>query len=145
MVTVLRTLYGLQGIVVKTIFSPDGRLVAGATHEWQIGIWEWPSGRLLGVLPAPVGRFVDSIGMAFDAAGSRFACSVGHQAQLWDLQSQRLVKQWNLHEGLCDSLAFLAPDRLLLIRCETSERSGRDHSARLIPASILAWSGSTTC
>src|SRR5205814_1145831 len=89
----------------------------------QIGIWEWPSGRLLGVLPAPVGRFVDSLGMAFDADGRRFACSGGHRAQLWDLQSERLIKQWDLHEGLCDALGFPTPNRLLLIRAET--RSGR--------------------
>jgi WD40 repeat protein len=94
-------------------------MVAGATHEWQIGIWEWPSCRLVRVLPAPVGRFVDSIGMAFDADGRRFACSDGHQARLWELQSDRLIKEWDLHEGLCDSLAFRSSERLLLVREET--------------------------
>ena len=39
-------------------------------------------GASLGVLPAPVGRLADSIGMAFDPSGRRFACSVGHEARL---------------------------------------------------------------
>jgi serine/threonine protein kinase/WD40 repeat protein len=120
----VRTLYGLQNIVLTTIFSPDGRLVAGATHEWEIGIWEWPSGRLVGVLPVPVGRFVDNLGIAFDMDGRRLAFSGGRQAQLSDLQTKRLIKQWDLHEGLCDSLAFMAPEHLLLIRCETE--TGRE-------------------
>jgi serine/threonine protein kinase/WD40 repeat protein len=119
----IHPLYGLQGRVVKTAFSPDGRLVAGASHEWQIGIWDRSSGRLLGVLPAPVGQFVDSLAMAFDADGRRLACAGGHRAELWDLRTERPVKQWDLHEAICDSLAFPSPDRLLLIRCET--RSGR--------------------
>ena len=108
----IHTLHGLTGMIQKTAFSPDGRLIAAASHEWQVGIWEWPSGRLRGVLPAPMGRFIDSIGMTFDADGRRFACSAGRQAQLWDLQSGRLTKQWDLPVGLCDAMAFLSPEKL---------------------------------
>jgi len=118
-----RTLYGLQGNVEKTIFSPDGRLVAAVTHEWQVGIFDWPSGRLRGVLPGPVGRFADSFGMALDTEGRRFACSVGHQARLWDLETGRRIGQWTLPEGM-GSLAFHGRDLLLLVRVETQSRLG---------------------
>jgi WD40 repeat protein len=120
----IRTLYGVQGRIEKTAVSADGRLIAAVSHEWQIGVWEWPSGRLRGVLPSPVGRFVDNLGMAFDAERGRFACSGGKQAQMWDLRSERPIKRWDLYEGLCDSLAFMPSGHLLLIRCET--QSGRE-------------------
>ena len=115
----IRTLYGLTGVIERTMFSPDGKLVAASSHEWEIGIWEWPSGRLRGVLPSPVGQFADNLAMAFDTNGRRFACSVGHEARLWDLETERTIGQWKLAEGLSDSLAFLGRDRLLLIRQET--------------------------
>ena len=115
------TLYGLQGAVQKIAYSPDGRFIAAASHEWQVGIWENPSGRLLGVLPAPIGRFADNIGIAFDADGRRFACSGGHQARLWDVEGRRSIGRWDLPEGLCDSVAFVGRDHLILIRQETED------------------------
>jgi len=115
----VRTLHGLQGVTAKTAFSADGSLVAAATHEWQIGVWERSSGRLRRVLPAPVGLWADSLGFVFDASGRRLACSVGHQAQLWDVQADQLLRSWDLPKGLCDSLAFVEPDRLILVRYET--------------------------
>ncbi len=118
------TLYGTRGVVERTTLSPDGRRIVGATHEWEMGIWEWPSGRLIGVLPAPVGRFADNVAMACDADNRRFACSAGHQAQLWDLEKRRLIGRWDLHEGLTECLAFPTHGRLLLVRSETERRQG---------------------
>jgi WD40 repeat protein len=120
----IRTLYGPRGVVERTAFSDDGRLIAGATHEWEIGIWDRESGRLIGVLPAPVGQFADNLAMAFDRDNRRFACSAGRQAQLWDLKQQRLIDHWELPAGLTESMAFAAHDRLLLARSETMSRQG---------------------
>jgi serine/threonine protein kinase/WD40 repeat protein len=120
----IRTLHGLRGVVERTAFSPDGRLIAAVSHEWDVGLWEQDSGRLLGVLPAPIGRFADSIGMAFDPGGRRFACSVGREARLWDLEQHRMIDRWNLPEGLCDSIAFSGDRQLLLARQETRNRQG---------------------
>jgi WD40 repeat protein len=108
----------------KTAFSPDGRLVAAASHEWDVGLWERESGRLLGVLPGPIGLIADSIGLAFDPSGRRFACSMGHEAALWDIVQHRLIGRWKLPEGLCDSIAFPRDGRLLLVRQENKSRQG---------------------
>jgi serine/threonine protein kinase/WD40 repeat protein len=120
----IETLHGLGGVVQRTIFSPDGRLVAAASHEWEVGLWERQSGSLIGVLPAPIGLFVDNLGMAFDPTGRRFACSAGHEARLWDIEQRRMIRRWNLPEGLCDSPAFYGDGRLLLIRQENKSRQG---------------------
>jgi len=128
----LHTLYGLKGVIEKTAFSPDGRLIAAVTHEWQIGLWDWPSGRLRGVLDFPIGRFVDNLGMAFDAAGQRFACSGGHKTRLWDLRTEQRIWERDLPGGLCDDLAFSAPDSLFLVRCET--QSGRSAPFEVHPS-----------
>jgi serine/threonine protein kinase/WD40 repeat protein len=124
----IRTLYGLRGVVEKTAFSSDGRLIAAASHEWDVGLWERDSGRLLGVLPGPIGQFADSIGMAFDPSGRRFACSVGREARLWDREKQRIIGQWSLPGGLCDSLAFSGNDQLFLARQELKGHQGEPTS-----------------
>jgi serine/threonine protein kinase/WD40 repeat protein len=120
----IRTLYGLQGRVDRVVVSPNGRLIAAVSNDWQVGIWDWPSGQLRAVLEAPVGYFVDSTASSFDAEGRRFACSAGHQAKIWDLDRHRLLAQWALSEGLDGGLAFRGEGRLLLLRTET--RSGKN-------------------
>jgi serine/threonine protein kinase/WD40 repeat protein len=120
----IQTFHGLRGVVEKTVFSADGRLIAAASHEWDVGLWEAESGRLLGVLPGPIGRIADSIGLAIDHAGRRIACSVGHEARLWDIEQRRMIGRWTLPEGLCDSIAFAGEGRLLLVRQETKNRQG---------------------
>jgi WD40 repeat protein len=125
----IRTLYGLRGVVDRTAASPDGRLVAAAIHEWDVGLWERESGRLLGVFPGPIGRFADNIGIALDPHGRRLACSVGHEARLWDIEQRRMIGRWDLPEGLCDSVTFSPDGRLLLVRQETKNRQGAPFSA----------------
>ena len=51
----IRTLRGLRGPVPKTIFSPDGRLIAGLSQDWQVAIWDRASGQLRITLDVPQG------------------------------------------------------------------------------------------
>jgi serine/threonine protein kinase/WD40 repeat protein len=129
----IRTLYGLQGAVESITVSPDGRLIAAVSHDWQVGIWNRLTGELLAVLEVPVGYSVDNAAIAFDADGRRFACSAGHEARLWDLNAHRLIRSWELPVGLDGGLAFQGADRLMLARTET--RSGRNPPARNIDPS----------
>jgi WD40 repeat protein len=124
----IRTLYGLRGVVERSAISPDGRLIAAASHEWDVGLWELDSGRLLGVLPGPIGLIADSIGMAFDPSGRRFACSTGHEARLWDIKDRRMTGRWELPGGLCDSVAFSGEGHLFLVRQELKGRQGEPTS-----------------
>ena len=114
-------LRGLQGVIEKAVFSPDGRRVAGLSIDWQVGVWECPSGRLLHVLDLPPGRFADNAALAFSPDGRQFAAAAGRDAVCWDLDSGRVLHSLVLAEGLQESLRFLGPDRLLLARAESGE------------------------
>ena len=85
----IRTLYGLRGVVERTSFLPTAassrRPVTSGMSAFGNGI----RGVCWACCLAPVGLFADSIGMAFDPGGRRFACSVGHEARLWDIERQR--------------------------------------------------------
>jgi len=123
----VQTLRGLTGVVEKTIISPDGRLVAGISHEWQVAVWDLKSGTLLQVFNAPQGSFIDNAALAFSPDGRRLAFSGGHDARLWDLESGEEIRWWSFrqgqanHEGFLDTLAFASPDQLLLLRMETKD------------------------
>jgi serine/threonine protein kinase/WD40 repeat protein len=119
----VETLQGLSGRVEKVIVSPDGRLIAALANNWEIGVWDYPGGRLRWVFQVPPGAFTDNAGLAFDAEGRRLAFSAWEHAQLWDLRTGRIIKSWDLPPALNEAPAFSGPDRLLLFREET--QSGR--------------------
>ncbi len=102
----IRTFRGLRGPVPKTIFSPDGRLVAGLSQDWQVAIWDRASGQLRITLDVPQGLVADNSGLAFSPDSRRFAFSAGHQAKLWDVDTGKELGAWPLPEGLVDSIAF---------------------------------------
>ena len=123
----IREFRGLQGVVEKAVFSPDGRRVAGLSVDWQVGVWECTTGRLLHVFDLPPGDFADNAGLAFSPDGRRFAAAAGRAATLWDLDTGRVTGSWPLAEGLQDNLLFLGPDRLLLARAETKDGRERPY------------------
>ncbi len=115
----IRTLRGLVAPVAKTRFSPDGRHLAALAHDWQIGVWDVSTGRLLRLLQAPEGRYHDNADLAFSPDGRQIAASVLNEARLWDIATGKQLRSWKLPLGLGDLLAFHAPDKLLLFRVET--------------------------
>ncbi len=117
----IRTVRGLRGPVPKTIFSPDGRLIAGLSQDWEVAIWDRASGQLRITLDVPQGQSADNSGLAFSPDGRRFAFSAGHQAKLWDLETRQELGAWTLPEGLVDSIAFPGANRLFLLRVETQD------------------------
>lgn len=117
----IRTLRGLRGQVEKTIFSPDGRLVAGVSQDFRVAIWDRGSGRLRGVLEGPQGLVADSSALAFSPDGRRFAFSAGREAKLWDTETGEELGAWTLPDGLSDTLVFREPNQLMLLRMETRD------------------------
>ena len=110
----IRTFRGLRGPVPKTIFSPDGRLIAGLSQDWQVAIWDQASGQLRITLDVPQGLVADNSGLAFSPDSKRFAFSAGRQAKLWDVETGKELGVWPLPEGLQDTLAFRGPRSTLL-------------------------------
>ncbi len=120
---------GLTGLISQVKFSPGGNRLAALSNDWQVAVWDRDSGRLIGVLDAPQGLFVDNVGLAFSPDGHSLAFSGGHEARLWDLETGQ-ERAWSFrqgefdHEGLQDQLAFLGPDRLFSARVETRDGAG---------------------
>jgi serine/threonine protein kinase/WD40 repeat protein len=115
----IRSFGGLSGQVARVVFSPDGRLVAALSHDWQVGIWDANTARLRHVLEVPQGLVADNAGLALSPNGRRFAFSSGTEAKWWDLDTGRALGSWPLPPGLCDALAFHLTSQLLLFRVET--------------------------
>jgi WD40 repeat protein len=115
----IRTLRGLPAEVTKVCFSPDGRYLAGLSHDWKVGIWELASGRLMSVLRVPEGYFTDNTDLFFDPEGQQFAFAAGTRATLWDVATGALKGEWELPPGLNDRIRFHPDGKLLLMRCET--------------------------
>jgi WD40 repeat protein len=118
----MRTLRGLQQQVEKVVVSPDGRRIAALSNDWEIGIWDLPSGELRGIVEAPVGYLTDNAGLALNSDGSRLVCSAGTEAKLWDVEVGRLGGRWNLPPAMTEAPAFRGRDQVLLIRQETRGR-----------------------
>jgi WD40 repeat protein len=126
----VQSLRGLDGQIAhsKICFSQDSRRIAAISLDWRIAIWELPSGFLHSLFEMSPGLTADNSGLAFSHDGRRFACSVGAEAKLWDLETGQ-VTSWRLPEGLGDTLAFDATDtRLWLFRVETADGVHRPDS-----------------
>jgi WD40 repeat protein len=117
----VRTLRGLPGRLARAVLSPDDRLVAALSDEWQVAVWERETGRLVAVLDAPPGRFSDNSGLSVSPDGRRVAFSSHREARLWDIETGRELDRWRLPIGMQDTLVFRGPDRLLLARAESTD------------------------
>lgn len=128
----LQTLRGLSSQVTQVFLSPDGKRIAALAQNWQIGIWELETGKLLRVLDTPQGLVADNAGFCFNANGSQFAFAAGKQAKLWDVATGKELSSWDLPPGLADRMAFHQPTgKLLLFRVETED-------GKLMPAMPVA-------
>ncbi|QIQ01388.1 PD40 domain-containing protein [Streptomyces liangshanensis] len=104
-----------EGLMVHDlVFSPDGKLLAAATHEgvqvretktWQLTVRPFgaPEGWVSAVAFSPDGRR-----LAFNTGAD------GRQLQLWDVENQCLIgSPWPYHSNHVVSLAFSADGSLL--------------------------------
>jgi serine/threonine protein kinase/WD40 repeat protein len=133
-----KILRGLTSQASRVCFSNDGTLVAALGHNWQVGIWEVSTGQLKRILAAPRGNADDDSAFAFDATGSRFACSAGRGAKLWDVATGRELGAWRLPAGGKDALTFHPSGALLSFRRE-------EESATPATSTEVGQSGSAVC
>ena len=83
-----RELRGLVAPIARCIFSPDGKLFAAIAHDWQMGIWNAETGRLLHLLKSPHGAWqTDPFGREERSGSLRALCSVRDEAvaEVWKL------------------------------------------------------------
>jgi serine/threonine protein kinase/WD40 repeat protein len=119
----VRTLRGLQGQTIATdmVLSSDGKWLAVLEHGWHAAVWERNTGFLKRVFETPIGLFADNAHMAFSPDGKQLSFATSGKAVLWDIETGKCLRDWDLPPSLGDRLAFLGPDRLLLCRYETQD------------------------
>jgi WD40 repeat protein len=114
----VHTLRGLASQVSLLRLSSDGTLLAGLSHDWQVGVWE-VGGRLRHVLDVPRGSFADNAALAFSPDGKRFGFSAGTEAVVWDVEEGRRLERWTgLPPGLADQISFHPDGGVYLFRTE---------------------------
>ncbi|MCI0541302.1 MAG: protein kinase [Verrucomicrobiales bacterium] len=115
----MRTLQGLSGQISKLCLSPNEHFLAALSHDWEIAVWELPSGRLREIFHAAESdTTADNAAMAFSPDGQQLAFAAGTNAVLWSLSAGRRLVSWTLPEALADVMGFHRTGKLLLFRNE---------------------------
>jgi WD40 repeat protein/serine/threonine protein kinase len=128
--------------LIKIVFSPDGRLLAGAGDDGRVRLLDGESGKLAGKLTGFVGRLRD---LAFHPDGKLLAASGDTpEVRLWDVASGELVRSIRGPTDIVESVAFGSGGKFLatgdhagLVRLWDTDRDQRGwlldhlgHSAR---------------
>jgi WD40 repeat protein len=98
----LQTLEGHSGSATAVVFSPDGQLLASASHDWRVRLWNAKTGALLRTLK---GHSDWVTAVAFSPDGQLLASASGDKTvRLWDAKA--VVLQRTLEVGSISSLSF---------------------------------------
>jgi WD40 repeat protein len=106
-----RTLRGHSGQVTSISYSPDGQLLASASSDWTVRVWNAPEGRLRHTLRGHSGPVLS---VACSPDGQLLASgSSGSVVRLWDVQNGSSVGAFEGHSSSVRSVAW-KPDGQLL-------------------------------
>ncbi len=102
---------GCTGRVRSVAFSPDGKLLAGGTDNWEIRLWETSNGREMKTLRGHLGR-VNSL--VFHPNGRTLA-SAGWDGtvRLWHIATGRELMALRCNAPLLHTVAFSADGQIL--------------------------------
>ncbi len=117
---------GLASGVHRPALSPDNRLVAAVSSDWELGVWEMATGRLLWAREIPTGISADNVGLVFSPEKHQIAFVTGRTGGICDSDTGRQLQMWNLPAGIAEALAFDAKGRLLSFRVEDAVEADHD-------------------
>ncbi len=124
----VQRLQGLAAQVSKVWLSPDGNWLAGLAHDWRLGVWEIPSGRLRWIFETPRGDAADNAGVVFRTSDATVTASMGDGAVRWRLADGTVAQSWRLPWGYCDDLGLDRHDQLWALRRESAGRGATPSS-----------------
>jgi WD40 repeat protein len=110
-------------IVYAVAIAPDGRLVATATPNGAIRLWDVPAARLRRVLAGPRGLFRALL--SFSPDGRYLASSTGRAIHVWDVERDQAINCLHGHEDDVRALAFLPPSRGACLVSGSQDRTVR--------------------
>jgi len=108
-VKLLRTLEGHQKWVYCVAFDPQDGVLAAASYDSTVYLWETKSGKLITTLKHQAG--VESV--AFDSRGGRLASgSDDKTVKLWEARSGKLLRTLEGHQSGVRALGYSGPRKL---------------------------------
>jgi len=117
----IQTLRGLSGQIAKICISADGKRFAAFSHNWEAGVWDLATGRLLRIFETPKGESADNAALALDGNGTRVAVAAQSATTVWNVQTGSELANWDLPPGLVNMMGFRDAEHLLLFRVETED------------------------
>ncbi len=101
----LKSFHGLSGQIEFVEFSKDGSRLAALSHQWEVGVWDAKSGRLLHVFQPRPGLWVDNAGIALSDDNRLLAFTTSQKLYLWDLQTAK-EQSFSIPPGMVQRLAY---------------------------------------
>lgn len=108
------TLNGHTSSIYGVACSPDGQLIASASHDKTIKIWNSKTGQLVYTFDD---KDLYGYALAFSPDSNTLYCSCGKQIIIFDLPSRKKISSLKGHYDVITSLV-VAPDGTLISGCQ---------------------------